>query len=131
METKVKYICIIDDDPIHVFTTKKMLKIYGYTGEFIVYENGKVAYDGLVESNVSPDVILLDINMPVMNGWEFLTNLSKKIDLASVPPIFIMTSSIDAEDKKKAKGFVVVKDFISKPFDLGKVTEFMCNLELK
>lgn len=118
-------ICIIDDDPIHIFSTKKLLKIAGYTGDFIVYENGKEAYESLVEKGVNPDLILLDLNMPVMNGWEFLENIIKLVSLETVPPIYIMTSSIDQEEVKKSKKYIIVKDFISKPFTVDKIKSIL------
>lgn len=69
-----------------------------------------------------PDFILLDINMPGMNGWEFLEALEvAAIPNAVLPKIYILSSSLDPEDQAKAQSAVLVKGFISKPLDVDKL----------
>lgn len=113
-------ICIIDDDPIYIFTIKKLLKINNYTNNYLVYKNGKEAIDGLIDiynkEEALPDVILLDINMPIMDGWQFLeayqeTNLIKKT------PIYIASSSVDVLDLNKASLNNLVEGYINKPLN--------------
>ena len=66
-------------------------------------------------------MILLDLNMPVMNGWEFLEEL-EKTEIASQAKVAIVTSSIDSADRKKAKEFEMVEYFLSKPLlDLSPI----------
>ena len=92
---KIKTICIIDDDPIFRFGTKKMMETVLYSIKFLVFKNGKDAYDNLLpqlQLNTNlPDVIFLDLNMPVMDGWQFLDELIK-IPMAENIPIYIVSS---------------------------------------
>ena len=115
----VNSICIIDDDPIFVFGTKILLnhnKDFG--NDILVYENGKEALDSLSSILRSgkelPGFIFLDLNMPIMNGWQFLDTLIK-LPVKRKPLIFIITSSIDQKDKEKAESYEIVKEFLVKP----------------
>ncbi|MGB3143937.1 MAG: response regulator [Maribacter sp.] len=115
----VNSICIIDDDPIFVFGTKILLnhnKDFG--NDILVYENGKEALDSLSSILRSgkelPGFIFLDLNMPIMNGWQFLDALIK-LPVKRKPLIFIITSSIDQKDQEKAESYEIVKEFLVKP----------------
>jgi len=91
--------------------------------------NGKFAIDQLVEIQKKdmdklPDYIFLDINMPIMNGWEFLDEYKRlNIDPLGKIKIFIISSSVFSNDINKAKSYPVVKSFISKPLSVEKIKE--------
>lgn len=129
---KIKTICIIDDDPIFRFGTKKMMETVLYSIKFLVFKNGKDAYDNLLpqlQLNTNlPDVIFLDLNMPVMDGWQFLDELIK-IPMAENIPIYIVSSSVDSRDIKKAKTYKLVSKYIVKPFSVSKIQKLMRELE--
>ncbi len=103
---KINAICIIDDDTITVFGIKKMLSMVISCNNISTYINGKAAIDGLknavLNNEIIPDVIFLDINMPIMDGWQFLEEFIS-IPMKKKIRINIITSSIDPLDIKKAK----------------------------
>jgi CheY-like chemotaxis protein len=91
--------------------------------------NGKFAIDQLYEIQKKdpaklPDYILLDINMPIMNGWEFLDEYKRlNIDPQGKTKIYIISSSVFSNDINKARSYPLVKDFISKPLNVDKIVE--------
>lgn len=116
---KINSVCIIDDDPICVYGTKILLNHNSYFGSDItVYDDGYEALvnlTSLVEKGERmPEVIFLDLNMPVMNGWKFLDEL-EKLPLEKKPQVFIVSSYIGLDEIEKSKRYSLVRDFISKP----------------
>ena len=77
-----------------------------------------------VIESAAPDVILLDINMPVLNGWEFLEELIPQLDkFPNDLPVFMLSSTIDQADFDKAKTYSIVKGFYSKPLTKENLSE--------
>ncbi len=104
----IKSICIIDDDPITVFGMRKILESVVECDAIDTFANGKLAIDDMnnrvADNKPIPEVIFLDINMPIMDGWQFLQEF---IDLPIKKSIRInvVTSSIDTADHDKWKYF--------------------------
>ena len=100
---KINSIGVIDDDPITVFGIKKMLNALDVSETIKTYANGKEAIDDIkemLENKVQvPEVIFLDINMPIMDGWQFLEEFIT-LPLQSKIRINILTSSIDPADRQ-------------------------------
>lgn len=101
---RINSLYIIDDDPITIFGIRKMLKIIVECNDIRAFGNGKEALDDLkerMEHGVSvPEVLFLDINMPIMDGWEFLEELLK-LNIEERLIINVVTSSIDPIDYQK------------------------------
>ena len=116
---------IIDDDAIFVFVLKKLLEKNGNFGKMIDFKNGNDAIDILFgnESEL-PCVILLDLNMPIIDGWQFLDQLEDS-ELKDELNVYIMSSSIDRTDIEKSKTYSIVKDFISKPVNADKLNKIL------
>lgn len=116
----VESICIIDDDPIFVYGAKRMLKEAGFCNNSVVYDNGNDALTGLTEMSLQsarlPAIIFLDLNMPIMNGWDFLEEFVK---LEGYDPlqtaIYVISSSVDPRDLIRIKETKAISDYILKP----------------
>ena len=128
-ETRPVHILLVDDDEINNFISIKLIKKALANAEISACLNGKIAIDELtqlqkLDPNKLPDFILLDINMPIMNGWEFLDEYKRLgIDPLGKSKIFIISSSVFSNDINKAKSYDLVKDFISKPLNVDKIKE--------
>ncbi len=130
---KIGLACIIDDDRLFTFGMKKLMQINNFCENLMVFKHGEEAFKHLKlvvnDAESLPDVILLDINMPVMDGWEFLDRFVElKSKLAKKVIIFMVSSSVDKEDLERAKTYELVSDYIVKPVseqDLLKITEYI------
>ena len=122
-------VLLVDDDEINNFISIKLIKKALLNTEIMACLNGKFAIDQLVEIQKKdpeklPDYILLDINMPIMNGWEFLDEYKRlNIDPLGKCKIFIISSSVFSNDINKARSYNLVTDFISKPLNVDKIIE--------
>lgn len=127
MTQKIELACIIDDDKIYVNLVRKIIEIKKLSENLLIFKNGLEALDyfKVILSNLTedklPEIIFLDLNMPVMDGWEFLgefvkikNNFDKKISL------YVVSSSIDPRDLERAKSFNLVTDYLIKPIELKK-----------
>lgn len=134
-------VAIIDDDIIFHETVKIILKDNWLNASF--YMNPEPVYNKLYSNRNKhteiPNIIFLDLDMPLMDGWEFL-DLFNDIhrSLAKPVSIYIISNSVDPSDHKRIKAYPFVKSFISKPLTrhfLGKINEEVsknaAGLELK
>lgn len=111
-----KNLLIIDDDPMFRFIAKRLVNNALPDKNIKEFENGKLACEFLQahKSEMQETQILLDINMPVMNGWEFLDACTAETKRPQLE-IYIVSSSVDQADKQKAESYSIVKDYIEKP----------------
>ena len=117
---KFTNVLLVEDDPITIMVCDRIIKMSAFAENVTSCENGKKAIDFLnnqtAASSYIPDIIFLDINMPVMNGWDFLEEFEKiHHTYKATPRVYILSSTVDPEDYKKAKSYSSVEDFISKP----------------
>ncbi|MFV5685075.1 response regulator [Flavobacterium sp. GB2R13] len=115
-----KVIWVVDDDAIYQIIVNKIIQRSEMFSTAFSFKNGKEAIDTLHNTlknkGIYPDIILLDINMPIMDGWEFMeemelikSQINKKIN------IYIVSSSIAVEDKNKTKTYPDILGYLSKP----------------
>ncbi len=115
-----KVICI-DDDPIALLLSKMVIARANFASNVITLNNGEEAIAYLCKeqdkSHEMEDLlILLDLNMPVMDGWEFLEQFSQNLyDSYKNAKIILLSSSIDPNDIRKSQDFRMVLDFLPKP----------------
>ncbi|WP_286968775.1 response regulator, partial [Flavobacterium sp. UBA4854] len=115
---------IIEDNLIDQFVTKKLLKKGLDINPACIANNGKEGIDWLIKNQTAnPLIILLDIQMPIMNGFEFLEEFDKlPEDVKARTEIFVLSSTLDTDEIKKVKANKYVSDFWNKPFRLEILT---------
>jgi len=113
------YIALVDDDAITNTLHKIILRKINPELTIKTFENPEAALNFFIETKEAlPDLIFLDLNMPILSGWDFLDAFEKS-DLHS--PIVIVTSSIENEDKIRACSFKEVVNFITKPLEAKEI----------
>lgn len=118
---QIKNVLLIDDEHLFNFINKEIIKMETFAGTVNSHMNAKKALQELKTLSECgslgfPEVIFLDINMPVMDGWEFLQEFEKLPEpVISKCKVYILSSSIDPSDVEKSKSYKSVKDFFSKP----------------
>jgi CheY-like chemotaxis protein len=129
MSNPAAYI-LIDDDPLANMIGKIVIKTT--LGEvdiktFIDPLEGLSYIENIANEPRTPTVLLLDINMPILSGWEFLEQFEKlSQDVKSQVSIYILSSSVDKRDKERAEDDKNVTGFLSKPLSREKVQK-ICN----
>ncbi len=108
-------IFLIDDDEDDQFLFKEVIESVNPELQCDTAKNGKVALDKLKASTTLPDIIFLDLNMPVMNGFDFLTQIKKENELSKIPIGIFSTSNI-LHDQELTKKFGA-QFFLTKPND--------------
>ena len=118
------HIVLIDDDYISIFLTTKLLQRENFTDNITSFQLPQEAVYYLQNTlpDQVPDVILLDLNMPIMSGWDFLDAIKPfESQLAGRCSIYILTSSLAPSDKLKAEEYSLVTSVIPKPLDGPKL----------
>lgn len=131
--TTLKNLTIVDDDDIFVFLTTKIIEQTNLIDLIKVFGNGLDAINFLKENknNVDalPDIILLDLSMPIMNGWQFLEKYNKlNPTIGKKITIYICSSSISPDDITRAKTISEVSDYIIKPITKDKLIDLIKKL---
>lgn len=122
MRNKITY--IIDDDKLTLKLMSILITKNNFCDEVLSFHNPQIALDSLKANCYNPknlpDIILLDLNMPILDGWQFLDEFIL-VPFKKEIPIFIVSSSIDPADLEMAKKYKIIKSYITKPINAEKL----------
>jgi CheY-like chemotaxis protein len=123
-------VCIIDDDKIYQFTITRTIEQEVVVKKILVFSDGEEAIEFLIDhvknQEELPDVIFLDINMPIMDGWQFLEEyikLKPKVDKKIT--IYMVSSSVDPADMDRAKKINEITNYLIKPVKQEQLRELI------
>jgi DNA-binding response OmpR family regulator len=108
-----KKIMVVDDEPDILNTVCQMLEMSGY--EVIRASDGKECLKKLDESNITPDLIVLDIMMPELSGWDIAARIKENPEWRSIPIVFLTAKG---DTMSIGMGGMASEDYIVKPFDV-------------
>lgn len=125
---------LVDDDEIFKFLTNKIIKESKMVNKIWMFSNGLEALSSLLEAQKKeknlPEIILLDLTMPIMDGWEFLEEFSQiKLNLPEPISIYIVSSSISPKDIARVNDYSSVKDYVIKPITKAKFIELLEHIQ--
>ena len=123
-------ICVIDDDLIYQYTITKTIKAFDLAKNVMVFSDGEEGLDFLMDNLDTcenlPDIILLDINMPIMDGFQFMEEYIKiKPKIGKKIIIYMVSSSVDPNDVERAKKVAEISDYIIKPIKPGELVSIV------
>ena len=123
--TKIQTALLIDDEKIDQMMYRRVIERTGLVDELLSFQYAEEALDHLKASDRTPvDVIFLDINMPRMNGFEFLETATRELGPGFAKAVVIMlTTSLNPRDRERAATFPVVREYISKPLSADDVQD--------
>jgi len=129
MKISNKPILLVEDDQVDYMTIRRALKEIRVVNELVHVENGEQALDYLRNpGSVKPCIILLDLNMPVMNGIEFLEVAKRDPDLKRFP-VIVLTTSEEQQDKVNSFNLGVA-GYMAKPVDYRQFVDVMRLIDL-
>jgi len=119
-------LCFVDNDEVYLFLIRKLIEKKYAGNKMLEFYNGLEAIE-FIKENIEntpllPDIIFLDINMPVMDGWEFIESFKRvKQEISKPITIYMVSSSVDDADIDRAKNIKEISDFVCKPMTIEKV----------
>lgn len=124
-----RFVLLIDDDPVLIYIVEQQFKKQLPCDELLSFQSADEALDYLRNPlSTLPDLILLDINMPDKNGWDFLEIINDgSWDITRVPKVAILSSSVDPLDHTKSEKFSNVVSFLTKPLNLDTLKTILNN----
>ncbi|UZO81790.1 response regulator [Aquimarina sp. ERC-38] len=128
MTKKIELACLIDDDNMYISLMKKIVEVRKLCKTLLVFKNGQEAlqyFETLLKNfdeHQIPEIVFLDLNMPIMDGWEFLDKFTQiKNKFGKIITLYVVSSSINPVDVSKAKGINSVTDYLIKPISLKEL----------
>ncbi len=134
MGVKPFILSLVDDDEIYQYGFKRTVELSKFAKKVLIFSDGEEAINFLVDNIANatelPDAIFLDINMPIMNGFEFMEEYIKlKPKVGKKITIYMVSSSIDPADINRAKSISELSDYIIKPVDKDRLHSIIEDLE--
>lgn len=122
-------VLIVDDDDIVLFLHEIMVRESGLSANPLIFKNGSTALAYLDEKAGREEkyLILLDINMPVMNGWQLLERLERS-EMKDQIVVVVVSSSIDINDARRASSHPLVIDYLEKPVTIEVCTKLLSKI---
>ncbi|TDS19265.1 response regulator receiver domain-containing protein [Maribacter caenipelagi] len=126
-------VCVIDDDEVFQYTILHTLQAHNSVGNIMPFTDGAEAMNffniNIDNHDILPDVVFLDVNMPVMDGYKFMDEYIKLIPKVTKKiTIYILSSSVDLVDFEKTKNIKEVADYIVKPIRDNQLTKILAEL---
>jgi len=127
-------ISIVDDDDIYRYSVLRTLKEQNITKKILVFSDGEEALDFMLDnignSQNLPDVIFLDINMPIMDGFQFMEEYIKiKPKVGKKITVYMISSSVNPIDIERSKSISEISDYIIKPIETEKLVAIIKEIE--
>ncbi|MEO7210208.1 MAG: response regulator [Chitinophagaceae bacterium] len=118
-----KSVLIVDDDSIALMLSERLIHIAGFAEKSISFDSALKALkwitDNFKDKIVLPDIILVDLHMPEMDGFTFLQKIEEMFSPGNAPDVFVLSSTVYIDDKKKLNQFSFVKKIIMKPLTIA------------
>lgn len=126
-------LAVIDDDEMYVLALKKLLEKGKFSDRTVYFENGNIAlnyFDKCInQSHLIPELIFLDVNMPVTNGWQFIKEFRKlKTRIDKKITIYMISNTVNQEEIDRAKELEEVTDFVCKPVTFITLTQILSKM---
>ncbi len=119
-------IILVDDDIINNFYNEEFLRSeFDFKNNLQAFDDPEQALQFLTQNNPSKLLLLVDINMPLMNGFEFISKYQESGTLAENTIICMLTSSLHVKDQEKADSFSNIHFFLKKPLLTDNLEEFL------
>lgn len=127
-------IALVDDDKIFQLIASRSIKATQFSGKILQFNNGGEAIqyleDHASEESALPDLLFLDINMPLVDGWTFMEDyIDLKSRMQKPIRIYMVSSSIDPKDIERARSIRDIKDYVTKPISQQKFAELISEVE--
>lgn len=123
-------VALVDDDKVFQLIASRSIKATNFQGRILQFNNGGEAIEHL-EKNADnlheiPDVLFLDINMPVVDGWGFLEDfIHLQPRIQKTIRIYMVSSSVDPRDIQRAQSFEAIREYVPKPISQQKFSELV------
>ena len=122
----ISTLMIVDDNSFDQMMYKRIVSKSNRVITLLQYTDPVAALEHLMDpQQTRPDLILLDINMPRMNGFEFLEVATARIGSDLCPIIVMLTTSLHPADEARARSFAIVRDFLNKPLTMAMLTDLV------